>query len=172
MLSVNLLAMTFVSKLLIIHSTIFFIVSFRVTSFQSYRLFHCELLPYFSFGTVQNTNFARKGKNREIFMPAKLSYLEIFHGTFSFDYCCSTIITLNIIHVVTKCDILSLSFHINLYTCLFYQQQDYHAMKYLSIIGPDCLVNSFVVNIAGNSGNLEALNQLQKDIFNETNGKN
>lgn len=94
MLSVNLLAMTFVSKLLIIHSTIFFIVSFRVTSFQSYRLFHCELLPYFSFGTVQNTNFARKGKNREIFMPAKLSYLEIFHGTFSFDYCCSTIITL------------------------------------------------------------------------------
>ncbi|XP_057310437.1 L-tyrosine decarboxylase-like [Hydractinia symbiolongicarpus] len=47
--------------------------------------------------------------------------------------------------------------------------KDEEAMKFLSIVGPDALINSFVVNLVGNSTNLEATNQLQKDIFDETN---
>ncbi|XP_057310436.1 L-tyrosine decarboxylase-like [Hydractinia symbiolongicarpus] len=53
--------------------------------------------------------------------------------------------------------------------------QDEEAMRFLRIVGPDALINTCAVNLIGNSDNLEAMNQLQNDIFDETNagvGKN
>lgn len=42
-------------------------------------------------------------------------------------------------------------------------------MKFLKIVGPDALINSFTVNVKGNT-DVTVVNDLQSLIFNELNG--